>query len=362
MGVKLEPTSFLALEWGVVVLVSALYAGRTAIIHRYTGRFTATDGSDIPLWGTFVLYMSTAACLTWYCTSVIRARKLPRDDVNAYYNLPEDEVVVQGKIWLFLKVMYIVATWLSRATFLTVYINVRKTLQRGAKWLLWATVGWCAIGTMVDVVLTLAWCQPISSNWRTDNTRCTPWNITTTTIHCIFALGGDILIMIVPIFILKKLKLQRSQRAAIAFVMFIGVFCCALAIMRFALIVFNARKKVSKNHTYEDLDLLVAVVECALLCIASTLPAYRLIFTVRRRASNAKRSASVGNAAAAGFGIMDNAKPLEKRSGIPDESLLESTLSELDMKEYEGTFHTIPQAGSRDMESESGLNIQRLTC
>src|SRR5690606_3151023 len=144
---------------------------------------------------------------------------------------------------------------------------------------------------------------------RTDNTRGTPWTISTTTLHCLFALIGDILIMLVPIFILKHLTLQRTQRAAIVFVMSIGVFCCILAVTRFTLIIFNARKHVSKNHTYEDLDLLVAVVECTLLCIASTLPAYRLIFTIRRRASNAKRSASVGNAATAGFTGSDDILP-----------------------------------------------------
>src|SRR5690606_16475326 len=116
-------------NWGVVVLVSTFYAGRTIILHRYTRRFTAQDRSDIPLWTTYILYFAITLCLTWYCSAVIRARSLNPDEANPYYDMPEDKVVIQGKIWLFLKVVYIVATWLSRGTFLMVYINVRKTLE-----------------------------------------------------------------------------------------------------------------------------------------------------------------------------------------------------------------------------------------
>lgn len=125
--------------------------------------------------------------------------------------------------------------------------------------LLWAIAG--TLGATLN-------CQPLPRNWDPAlETRNCPGRLAFWMTMGALNLATDLLLLIMPLPLLKTLRLPRFQKVAVMGVFCLGVFTCAISVIRLTTLPASTLDPDSTWTTATTVMWSVAEVSCALICM-----------------------------------------------------------------------------------------------
>ncbi|KAI5812800.1 hypothetical protein BZA77DRAFT_323359 [Pyronema omphalodes] len=198
------------------------------------------------------------------------------------------------KVQLWNQYGYVSALWAIKASFLCSYYTMScalsKTLRRAIDWT------WIAlILSWVGLVLAWTfWCWPIERNWSLYSDFCSPQQQPAQAVLVyIVHIVTDIPVMSIPYFILRTLKLGRSERFAIGFMFMLGIMTAICSTFSFVLhwqFIQMADDPKSSSKSEEEKLEGIYLSACAevwgavfIVCLPSTRTIWRMVWGPRRR-------------------------------------------------------------------------------
>lgn len=147
------------------------------------------------------------------------------------YDQTSTTLITVRKITLTMEIIYIIATALIKISILTFYRRITSSLiSRGFLLAIWASILFVAAWGITFTFVLLFTCWPIEAYWyrfttswlRTHKYRCHE-EITPLIIIISIGTAQDLLVCILPMFLVTKLRLPARQKMALAGLFLIGL-------------------------------------------------------------------------------------------------------------------------------------------
>jgi len=170
--------------------------------------------------------------------------------------------------------------WLAKAGFLALYWEVVDQLPSRMRFYVGAVAVYVFLAWVGMLVACFGWCRPIDTNWSMDpNVLCIPLGHKSfiTTLF-VLVLTSDLLILIIPIILVKRVRLWEKNKWGV-----LGVGCFASLSMIASIIRYGVLMSSSNNDNGELIDYMTSL-ENDLAKIALCLPAFR--YWIKRMAES----------------------------------------------------------------------------
>jgi len=167
---------------------------------------------------------------------------------------------------------YYVMTVSTKAAFLATYNKLQVQLRYRCYRNAWRCItAWVVVGFIISELLYLLWCRPVTNNWNPES-FCSVFSSTTViAISYFFSMTSDILVLMFPLMLFRKLRFNRRETLAFFFLVFVGIVSPAAETIRFALII----KSTIGGHSGSSVVGLMNIIQVLAGLVACCLPAYR---------------------------------------------------------------------------------------
>ncbi|KAJ4352323.1 uncharacterized protein N0V89_007671 [Didymosphaeria variabile] len=278
--IHLPLPGFIALDWSLMVV--ALIPILIRVSMRARNRGLSTLASNIA--DGFVVLAWLSGCVlisinTW--KNNLRMKYLSAPPETLYYGVPEP---LSGHLlyvsWISLFFIYI-SLWSAKAAFLAFYYSIFSSQGTRTQIGLAAACIFTAATFLLHMFLIAFWCTPISLNWSPppgEHLCSAVHSMSSVTVSTFTNITTDLVILSIPISTLLASKLNRTQRAGLAFVFLMGSVSILAALVRFiCLKLVQSTPRASITHTID----VWALVEIVSSILAVCLPSLRTF--MRRR-------------------------------------------------------------------------------
>ncbi|KAL5390667.1 hypothetical protein DPSP01_001740 [Paraphaeosphaeria sporulosa] len=263
---------FIALDWTLMTV--ALVPILIRISMRTRNRGLSTIASNIA--DSFLVLAWLSGCVlisinTW--KNNLRMRYLHAPPETLYYGVPEP---LSGHLlyvsWISLFFIYI-SLWSAKACLLAFYYSIFSLQGRRARVGLATACVFTAATFLLHMFLIAFWCTPISSNWSPppgEHLCSAVHSMSSVTISTFTNIATDIVILSIPISTLLATKLNRTQRAGLAFIFLMGSISILAALVRFiCLKLVQSVPRASITHTIDVWALVEIVSSILAVCLPS---------------------------------------------------------------------------------------------
>ncbi|KAL8678399.1 MAG: hypothetical protein Q9224_004984 [Gallowayella concinna] len=263
-----------ALLWTLTAVAIVLSIGRFTIRYVTAGRFHLDDASHLL---SLLLLIGLAAAYTTGFPYSVRVAKIGRKEEKAP---PLDDPFYHKYLQLRLVVTLLVfmVLWSVKATFLIFYrllFDVSKTFIR--MW--WAAVALVFASFWVCIGSTLTLCGSVSDlyNFQKCSSAEKLHDIRPTYKYwCALNVGTDLIVLILPMYMIYGLQLRTSQK-----VVLIGIFSLGLLV---AIVDILRTYESLVSGTFSGVALWSSL-EVTIAVIVASLPLYRVLITRKGRRS-----------------------------------------------------------------------------
>lgn len=263
----LDPESYIwyAICWVVII-------GRLASRRLVRGGWLKLELED----GLVLLAMVTDTILLAFMHIVLHTNSnLIPPGVDPATFSPEDikERIYGSKLVLVVEQMQILTIWILKACMLLMYFRLTTLLPQQAFVKILAV--YVAVAFVVMEILYFGvWCRPMNQYWAvpTDNVQCSA-AIHHLITNMVFNISSDILLMIIPMPLLRQVKLPLRNKIALGAVFSLGTFVIVSAIVNKY---FSFRHPFAPNWTIWYLRESFTAILCANLPM--TWPILRRLF------------------------------------------------------------------------------------
>ncbi|KAK7421854.1 hypothetical protein QQZ08_009731 [Neonectria magnoliae] len=202
---------------------------------------------------------------------------------------PEDIPTIFKLFWLG-NIPFWSTFYFSKATLLSMYLQIFPDFMRKRRIFLWATIIYVACAYVASIVLLFFICFPISTVWDLDPNRTCPSSVTNTLDRVTWALHffGDLLVFALPWFIVPALNMRRSLKFGMYCTFLLGIINIGIDLNRFIII------QTSRTHGQYSISLVLlwCIINCNLGIFVACLPALRPYFSASRKSSGESNSGS----------------------------------------------------------------------
>lgn len=208
---------------------------------------------------------------TWKNTLRMKFLSAPPDTL--YYGVPNS---LSGHLlyvsWISLFFIYI-SLWSAKAAFLAFYYSIFSLQGEKAKFGLAAACVFTTATFLLHMGLIAFWCTPISLNWSPppgEHLCSAVHSMSSVTISTFTNIATDLVILSIPISTLLATKMNRTQRAGLAFVFLMGSVSILAALVRFVCLkLVQSTPRASITHTIDVWALVEIVSSILAVCLPS---------------------------------------------------------------------------------------------
>lgn len=208
---------------------------------------------------------------TWKNT--LRMKYLSAPSETLYYGVPR---ALSGNLlyisWISLFFIYI-SLWSAKAAFLAFYYSIFSLQGGRARQVLAAACILTMATFLLHMFLIAFWCTPISFNWSPppgEHLCSAVHSMSSVTISTFTNIATDLVILSIPISTLLATRLNRTQRAGVAFVFLMGGVSILAALIRFiCLLLVQSIPRASITHTIDVWALVEIVTSLVAVCLPS---------------------------------------------------------------------------------------------
>jgi hypothetical protein len=224
----------------------------------------------------FVILAWLSGCVliainTW--KNNLRMKYLSAPPETLYYGVPQE---LSGHLlyvsWISLFFIYI-SLWSAKAAFLAFYYSIFSLQGGRARLVLAAACIFTGATFLLHMFLIAFWCTPISTNWSPppgEHLCSAVHSMSSVTISTFTNIATDLVILSIPIGTLLSTKLNRTQRAGLAFVFLMGSISILAALVRFiCLKLVQSIPRASITHTIDVWALVEIVSSILAVCLPS---------------------------------------------------------------------------------------------
>ncbi|KAH8145328.1 uncharacterized protein LAJ45_10608 [Morchella importuna] len=236
------------------------------------------ERSDI--WANTSIIISTTMFVTWVALST-----KTRIALLAWERADEDSRGVAPPITEkghFLHFMggfaYVTILWLIKSAFLATYYRLIPALKTRVRMALYFTTGFTAMTYVANMLLHGLYCLPIQTNWTSGPHNCTTFrSVPSLTANTFTNVATDLLLLGLPLFILKTLKLQPREGFALTFVFLVGIASTTASVLRWAFIYSAYRQEQDVDGAIYKIEIIKVwtTAEISTATIAFCLPVLR---------------------------------------------------------------------------------------
>ncbi|KAM5387037.1 hypothetical protein ACJZ2D_000330 [Fusarium nematophilum] len=282
-------SGILAAHWLLTIVAGGLVSARIFLrISIQRQRLLFSDGLLVIAW---------SGCLAHSALATALAASGALDPANDFTLLNWD--VSAARLEAAAKIIYastfpfFTALYFCKFAFLATYHQLFPVFMRPLRWALYITMAYCITGYLVSVSVQLFLCWPIEGNW---NYSTNPDSVCSTDVTPkIFLISwslhfsANIIIAILPFFILRGLQVKIRVKVGICIVFLLGFIDIAFSLTRFITI-------FSKPMSFKPLTLiqLWTALDENIALIAACLPALRPYLRVGCKSSSAEASHTYG--------------------------------------------------------------------
>ena len=279
-------------NWVLTGVCGGLTLGRYAIRWWQSRRFHADDAVHLLAYAILVVHggtnQVTATAKSQLAIDEKAASHISQDALLAQYKYT-NQVGTVNNVFLYL------VFWTVKIAFLLFYrllFKAARTFNR--VW--WGVLGFTVVTYFIPFAGVLATCAGADTvaAWQLCNSADKARAIKLE-YSCAINVATDVIIMALPMWMIKDLKMDIRQKAGLAFIFSIAMFCVALDILRVV-------EALASNQA------LYTVLEINMVVIISCLPTYRSLLSMRAkwRERNASRyGSSYGRAGRSGSRAME---------------------------------------------------------
>ncbi|KAL0632173.1 hypothetical protein Q9L58_008966 [Maublancomyces gigas] len=171
---------------------------------------------------------------------------------------------------------YLFTLWLVKAAFIQFYFEIFPYIKKWLRVALWITTVWTISGFIVVFFMMLFWCHPRSLSWNplkqcNPTTEMTPFVVLT-----VANLSSDLMISLLPLFVLSTLQLRRRENTALIFIFGIGAVSITATIARCVLIIGITNGLTPKKTSGMNI-MIWSTIEMGAALVAVCLPAMRVL-------------------------------------------------------------------------------------
>lgn len=168
---------------------------------------------------------------------------------------------------------YTVVLGLIKISLLMFYLEIFQS--RGFRNTAYSILVFIILNTTVICLLTTFACTPVQSFWNRDlHGKC--MNVTALALaNSASAIIQDIILLVLPLFFIKDLNMQRNRKIAVAFMFCVGSFGCIATIIRLRILIGF---KLSIDPTWDYVAVTVwTELELAAIFLCVSLPSIRIL-------------------------------------------------------------------------------------
>ncbi|KAL1597789.1 hypothetical protein SLS60_008276 [Paraconiothyrium brasiliense] len=166
-----------------------------------------------------------------------------------------------------------ISLWSAKAAFLAFYYSIFSLQGTRAQIGLAAACIFTAATFLLHMFLMAFWCTPISLNWSPppgEHLCSAVHSMSSVTVSTFTNITTDLVILSIPISTLLASKLNRTQRAGLAFVFLMGSVSILAALVRFiCLKLVQSIPRASITHTIDVWALVEIVSSILAVCLPS---------------------------------------------------------------------------------------------
>ena len=187
-----------------------------------------------------------------------------------------EDPIVYAKVVLSLQCLYIAGTWLVKTSILLLYRRLFGCNKRLNRWI-WGILIFVFAHQLTMILLSIFSCRPVEAVW---DPHVKGWCINVTVAAIIFGSINvciDIVLLVLPIPLVWRLKIQRKWRIQLIGVFLLGGFVCLGSIYRTT----TLRRFATHDPTWNDVDPAIwAIVENSMGIVSACLPTLRPLFSL----------------------------------------------------------------------------------
>ncbi|KAL1801157.1 hypothetical protein ACET3X_001499 [Alternaria dauci] len=186
-------------------------------------------------------------------------------------DIPSEELTSMLKANLATRLLYVVATCLVKFSILVFYLRLDP--RRRTKWIVYFLMAWVAALSIVTFFVLLFVCTPPSLFWdpvgQAENPeKCLKQN----TQQVFFNINGimnviqDFAMYILPLFIVWRLQMPRSQKIALCAILCVGLVAVAAGCVRFHYVLFLSNEADIWYYMADSLNWCSIEIYAAIIC------------------------------------------------------------------------------------------------
>ncbi|KAH7371401.1 hypothetical protein BKA66DRAFT_469728 [Pyrenochaeta sp. MPI-SDFR-AT-0127] len=275
-------------DWAAPASIIALFIFTFGIFcARLWARFRITRTPGVDDW----LIIASMPALLGLTIATVLALRVYGFHLHIYDQTPKTLITIR-QITLAMEIIYLASTTLTKISILTFYRRITVSgLSRPLLIAVWASIIFVAGYGISFIMVLIFTCSPVEAYWyrfttswlRTNKYKCHDEIATLIAIISISTLQ-DFIACLLPMFVVRKLRLPVRQKLALAAVFLVGLATCAIGALR----VHYAHKvyyytKLNPSATYdiswEALGSWVSTaVETNLAIICASAPALKVYF------------------------------------------------------------------------------------
>ncbi|KAF2637566.1 hypothetical protein P280DRAFT_509768 [Massarina eburnea CBS 473.64] len=256
-------TTVVGTMWTLNTVALVAIVARTYLKFQHGRAIAADDGMLWFSWCLLTIYTALTHVSTTYGLGY------------HFHDIPDEDLMPANKFLTIGEFFAVLALQASKTSFGITLL--RLVTQRNLKWAIWFIIVTLNIVMGLDAIFVFASCTPTEKIWDpTLAGKC--WKPEAVVNVSIFAgvYSGvmDLLLAVIPIFILKPLKMGVREKQAICFAMSLGIFAGIAAFVKSGYIPQLGRRD---DVTFSSHRILIwAAAEASITIIATCVPYFRL--------------------------------------------------------------------------------------
>ncbi|KAI5781188.1 hypothetical protein EDC01DRAFT_245819 [Geopyxis carbonaria] len=280
------------------------------------------------------------------------------------------------KMFVSTPIMYVLCLWLIKGAFLAMYFDVlpwNSMDNKKLKAAMYGATAYCILTFIAEELAHLLKCRPISESWAPQSKICTKPYLSQDLIIITYAtdVTTDLFILLMPLMIIRTLRMRRAHWTAMGFLFFVASMSIAGATLRFIFLLLAAQinsadeskgigSRIHATYNYTLAVITWTSVEIWATCFAFALPPLRVYLRPLARPLMARDCYTVEDgqlsstyyAKATGGGLK-----MDRNSMLNSETELRTILVEQSLEQtIEHVDRTYNSHRSQDMrETKQGL-------
>ncbi|KAH8676398.1 hypothetical protein BGZ60DRAFT_562080 [Tricladium varicosporioides] len=187
-----------------------------------------------------------------------------------FFDVPAENIQLLLKLFYIVTIFYVMVQNIPKFSILLFYLRIFPSPK--FRRLVFLAMTWQALHTITFLLTVIFQCVPVESNWDLSlPSKCLNLNVLSFVGESASILE-DFVIMFLPVYELKNLKLDLRKRVGLCFMFAVGSFACVTSMVRMKYLV-NYGKVI--DATWENVDIIIwseietysAVICACLMCL-----------------------------------------------------------------------------------------------